>query len=173
MRTGTWYRGAHLQRRVVDSKWSETWKVDDKPQVFTWNEAIRFVDENTGATSEEIAAAHYECCNCGHLQIRGSYVKEMEAVLGAHAMCFTCNHWREWDENHARQPDRFIVVDGIAYYIAPPSSDPMRFKGHGGTKFRVVFNDGSTAETSNLWCNGDISAEWRERLPDTARLERG
>lgn len=86
--------------------------------------------------------------------------------LVEHQMCFTCNHWRGHFE---RNLDKSVRVKNIHYMILPDEHN-KRFSGFGGSLFKIRFHDGTIKETRNLWCQGHISEQWRNKLPDNAEF---
>lgn len=45
------------------------------------------------------------------------------------------------------------------------------FKGFGGAKTRITFNDGRVIECDNVWFQGDIPHRFWKLMPDNAVLE--
>lgn len=66
--------------------------------------------------------------------------------------CFYEDFWNEALDEDA------IIIEGKCYHMEPEKSDST-FRGFGGRKFTVKFNDGRVVETTNLWLNGDIPKE--------------
>ncbi|MCM2285790.1 MAG: hypothetical protein NDI81_13470 [Desulfobacula sp.] len=62
---------------------------------------------------------------------------------------------------------RRVIVAGQHYMMGANTSGP---RGFGGKRFVINFNDGRTVETCNLWFQGEISRQFRARLPDNARF---
>ena len=65
--------------------------------------------------------------------------------------CFNESFWRETLDDTA------IIIGGECYHIVQMSSV---FKGHGGRKFTIQFNDGKVIKTDNLWHNGVIPKKY-------------
>ncbi len=78
--------------------------------------------------------------------------------------------WQDIKKDLETNPNRFIA-NGMSYSIGAYEPND-KFRGHGGRKFYVHFNDGRVVETENLWTNGSIPEEFKSELPDTAILER-
>lgn len=83
---------------------------------------------------------------------------------------FTNNFWQGHYEQALKDPKHHPVINGVKYYIDPDESDAAGFKGFGGRKFKIRFNDGTEVTTRNLWHNGEVPDEWRDKLPDTAEF---
>lgn len=83
--------------------------------------------------------------------------------------CFSCTHWRR-RASEAASP-RSVVVDHVAYWIEDdlPARTPG-FRGFGGARFSIRFDDGRCVETRNLWCQGSIPERFHDRLPNNAIL---
>ena len=79
--------------------------------------------------------------------------------------CFTKKFWN----NIVAEKDEHIVVDGTCYATAPAPING--FYGFDGRKFKIkMFDTGEVIETNNLWCQGEIPAEYREKLPNNAKF---
>lgn len=86
-------------------------------------------------------------------------------------MCFICNFWRErLKEDSELPPHTACMIDGTHYVIGPEESNSY-FRGFGGARFQIEFNDGTKVVTTNLWCQGEPEGYWREQFPDNARFE--
>ena len=84
-------------------------------------------------------------------------------------LCFSCNFWQEKYEYDQLHPGKGVVIDGTHYYIEDENSKSY-FRGFGGAKFVIQFNNGEVVETTNLWCQGEIPAIWQEKFPDNAKF---
>lgn len=83
--------------------------------------------------------------------------------------CFTVNFWNHYV---LRANDKDVArIGGLHYVICPGVTDSFGFKGFGGAKFVIRFNDGRKVTTRNLWHQGTIPDEFRDRLPDNAVFE--
>ena len=79
--------------------------------------------------------------------------------------CFHTNFWNEIvadKENH-------VFINGESYKIEKDDPDNL-FQGFGGKKFKIEFFDGTVVETKNLWAQGTVPEEFKEKLPDTAKF---
>lgn len=93
-------------------------------------------------------------------------------TLESHKMCFNCNFWREQlvrDKELIGQ-HKTCMIDGTHYIICDENSKSA-FKGFGGAKFQIEFNDGTRVVTTNLWCQGEPTAYWKDKFPNNARFE--
>ena len=84
-------------------------------------------------------------------------------------MCFSCDFWRERYEYDQSHPGEGLVIDGTHYYIEDENSNSA-FRGFGGAKFIIQYNDGRVVKTTNLWCQGEVPPEWRDKFPDNAKF---
>ena len=79
--------------------------------------------------------------------------------------CFEKKIWidriKDKDDPHS------VIIDHVAYWIGN-ENDKSYFRGFGGRKFKIQFNDGRYVESTNLWHNGDILEEFWNELPDNA-----
>ena len=111
-----------------------------------------------------------KCKVCGE-EIHQRYYKDTQDAMNEHQMCFNCNFWREKIEQDAQQPPHKVaIIDGTHYYI-DDENIVSEFRGFGGAKFNIIFNDGTKITTTNLWCQGDIPEKWRPYFPDNAKFE--
>lgn len=62
------------------------------------------------------------------------------------------------------------MIDGTHYVICDEDSKSS-FRGFGGAKFQIEFNDGTRVVTTNLWCQGEPKGFWKQHFPDNARFE--
>lgn len=85
------------------------------------------------------------------------------------SLCFGCHHWTRLLAVAA--DPKSVRVNGKHYQISNEDTSWAGFRGFGGAKFIVAFNDGRRLRTSNLWSQGDIPWWFRERLPDNATFE--
>ena len=53
------------------------------------------------------------------------------------------------------------------------SVSPSSFRGYGGKKFIILFDNGGRIITTNLWHQGTIPKWFEEYLPDNAVFEEG
>lgn len=91
-------------------------------------------------------------------------------VLETFQMCQSCNHWREQNEldKTERGEHRYAIINGV-HYVLQPHSVAEVFRGFGGRKFNIKFNDGYETMCDNLWCQGTIpEGYWRDMMPDNA-----
>ena len=113
------------------------------------------------------------CKICGK-EIQYHYLPKIEKELKANHLCFDCNFWFEKEKFHIPENEhKWCVVDGIHYIVGDENSNSY-FRGFGGAHVRIHFNDGTTVDSTNLWCQGDVpQGYWRDRMPDNATLEWG
>lgn len=107
------------------------------------------------------------CVECG--QIFGTnYCEPYKTILKQDSICFGCNHWRDMLK-HNGNPNQ-VVVDHRHFLICPDDDGDSKFKGFGGSLFKIKFCDGRKAETRNLWCQGDIPEHFKDRLKNNAEF---
>ncbi len=109
------------------------------------------------------------CKECGNI-FSDTWCEPYKTICREEGICHGCQHDRKIYE---KQGDpRSAVVDGVSYWIEPDGRANYGSIGHGGAEFRILFNDGRFVVSHNLWCQGDIKAAWRDRIPDNARFLR-
>ena len=97
--------------------------------------------------------------------------KEIKESKFSHAIlcsseCFSIHFWNEKIE--IKDNTNIARIDGDHYTIAPDSND--YFKGFGGRKFTIEFNDDRIVETKNLWHQGTIPESHKDLLPNNAKF---
>ena len=108
------------------------------------------------------------CVECGEHE-NGSWPAPIQKRLAALNLCFSCDHWVSLLAIKDR-PD-VVRVKRVHYMVGPPTSDPSDYRGFGGRRFKIAFNDdGRAVETTNLWCQGAIPDRFQARLPDNAEF---
>jgi len=81
--------------------------------------------------------------------------------------CFTCNFWSNQVKLHKEEPNKRFIINGTSYSVGP--EDAGRMRGFGGCPFSIKLKDsGKVVETTNMWCQGEVSEHFRSELPDTA-----
>lgn len=109
------------------------------------------------------------CKECGKTE-NGDWMDSTARKLLKHKLCFKCNFWRE----KIAIKDRLNVarIDGNHYTIEREEKLFLsEFRGFGGRKSVILFDDGRRVETTNLWHQGRIPEHFKERLPDNASFE--
>lgn len=89
---------------------------------------------------------------------------EPESYIGNN--CFDCSFWLKKINLPEKDEARRVIVDGQHYRIGSVHSGP--FRGFGGRKFVILFDDTRVIETFCLWHQGQIPEMFREWLPDNA-----
>ena len=107
-----------------------------------------------------------KCKICGKEEDVSHWTNTDEMIK--HQMCFHCNFWREKKEiDENSDYHTWAMINGTHYYLNPHTDH--YFKGFGGRKFRIRFNDGFETVCDNLWCQGEPpEGYWREQFPDNA-----
>lgn len=108
------------------------------------------------------------CRICGDTENSDHYIPETKTALENKELCFSCLHWSEQHrlDQDERCEHKYAIINGT-HYVLLPHTDGY-FKGYGGKKFHIRFNDGFETTCDNLWCQGDIPEHWRDTMPDNA-----
>lgn len=109
-----------------------------------------------------------ECKECG-ITARAAYVDEVRDEMVNRSLCFTCNFWTNWVERDKTDTNS-VVVDGSHYHIADEHHAEFGFRGFGGARFKILFNDGREVVSTNLWHQGDIPEHFKSRIPNNAQF---
>jgi len=102
-----------------------------------------------------------KCIICGKEIEKSSYYHKVICS----SECFGIDFWNDWVEK--KDDPRVARIDGTHYYIGN-ENEKGSFRGFGGRKFKIRFNDGREVITTNLWHQGEISNDFKEKLPDNA-----
>lgn len=108
-----------------------------------------------------------KCKICGKEENPDNYICRDSLIK--EQLCLYCHFWQErynYDQSHSKEG---VVIDGIHYYIGDESSK-SHSRGFGGAKFQIQFNDGEIVNTTNLWCQGEIPPEWKDKFPNNAKF---
>ena len=101
------------------------------------------------------------CPFCGK-----SFVKEFsdDAYYGKH--CYECSYWLKKVHLPEKYRQKQAIVNGEHFMIG--DEGPTVFRGMGGRRYTILFNDGRLVDTRNLWHQGTIPGEFRLLLKDNA-----
>lgn len=105
------------------------------------------------------------CHECGG-EIK--YCYDHKDRLAKKVECFLCDFW-----SSLVGKDGIIVVrnDGKRHhYQIGPDTGEKSWKGFGGDRWRILFEDGRVIETTDLWHQGDVPERFHDRFPVTARF---
>ena len=105
------------------------------------------------------------CLHCGSI-INTTYREPTKSELIRDNVCFFCNFWMGYIEK--KNNLSIARIDGNHYIISPDG--PAGFKGFGGRKFTIIFNDGREITSHNLWHQGTIPDHFKKQLPDNAKF---
>lgn len=107
-----------------------------------------------------------KCEICGRVFHKVCHAEPFDKVCDS-SECFHKKFWLEI----IKEKDEHVIINGICYYLdkARPMSDSP-FRGYGGREFKIKLHTGEIIVTNNLWHNGEVPKEFRDRLPDNAEL---
>lgn len=93
--------------------------------------------------------------------------KEIEKSYYSNAIlcsqeCHTKNFWQEYVST--KNNPYHIVIEGQHYVVG--KEETIGFKGFNGKTFVILKNNKNLIVTTNLWCQGEIPLEFREKLPN-------
>lgn len=107
------------------------------------------------------------CEICGKKFNKPFYHSDEYKNICSSSECFHKKFWLEIIE----EKDSHVIINGNCYYIdkTHPMSD-SDFRGYGGREFKIKLHSGEVITTNNLWYNGEVPEEFRDRLPDNAEF---
>ena len=89
-------------------------------------------------------------------------------VMAKQEICFKCAFWMD---KIANPPPNRVIIGGFHYTIHPFVKRPNNvIKGFAGREFYVRKLDGTLIKSNNVWCQGEIPPQFRDKLPDTANF---
>lgn len=105
-----------------------------------------------------------KCEICGKEIEKSSY---SNAVLCS-SECFYKHFWNEI----VKDKENRIIIKGNCYIDGgnKPNETHSSWLGFNGYVFNIEFFDGRKLTTNNLWSNGKIPKEYKELLPDNAKI---
>jgi hypothetical protein len=112
----------------------------------------------------------YDCSACGE-EGRNTFSEPYRTDMLKHRLCWTCNYWREFEEQ--RFPKRFYmtIIEGHVY--SPGNRTSGEFRGMAGRRFDIEYIEpsvhaGKRITTFDLWSGSVLPESLREKFPDTA-----
>jgi hypothetical protein len=107
------------------------------------------------------------CEICGR-EFNGIFFSAPYNHICNNSECFNEKFWRVKEEAYeAGEP--FIIIDGELYFNGGyTESSDKKMIGFGGRRFDIRMNNGKEIMTNNLWYNGKIPENHREKLADNA-----
>lgn len=106
----------------------------------------------------KITVTNRKCIWCKHKFYKRKYQPDNN-------LCQSCQHWADLAMNKDNQ--EVVRYKGQHYIVGEQEAD---YKGMGGQKFIIKFDDGRTIETDNLWHQGNIPESWLEILSNNATI---
>jgi len=101
-----------------------------------------------------------ECAICGNTEVERDF-----AWFGK---CHRCHFWE--DMLQYKDEPSTAIIDGWHYSIGSDTTSNKMFKGHGGRKFVIEFDDGRKVTTTDLWAQGSIPEKLRHKFPNNAKF---
>jgi hypothetical protein len=112
------------------------------------------------------------CKHCG-AQEEGRYIAEARREMAQNQACHNCNFWLEKVRWREQGNSKAVVTETFKHYLIGSESvdaSDCGFRGFGGRKFTVLFNDGRRVDTRNLWHQGTVPERFRDRLTPNAEV---
>lgn len=112
-----------------------------------------------------------KCKICGKEFPEDQYSDEYQIPMNRNQMCFDCTFWnKRLEKDKTLPPHTACMIDGT-HYIVADENEKSSFRGFGGNKFVIKFNDGTEVTTTNLWCQGEPKGYWKEKFPNNANFD--
>ena len=105
------------------------------------------------------------CKICGGI-VKSTWSEPLKTEIIKKNICHSCHFWME--KVDVVNDKNIVRIGGEHYTICAESKDAGYFRGFGGRKFVVLFNDSRKITTTNLWSQGTIPERFKELLPDNA-----
>ena len=114
--------------------------------------------------------AYIICEKCGK-KIRADCYNKSSGIYNrmlSESICYDCAYWLEMTDN---MPETYEIVNGICYDFQP-YCNKIKAKtanlGHNGKIFYILKNDGSVLMSNDVWNKGEVPAQYKDKLKDTA-----
>ena len=125
-----------------------------------------FWDEQEAQTEYDKCMNAPKCKECGAPIL--SWLWDDADVMLELRLCFTCKFW--YEKIPLADDSKVVRIHHTHYWIGEEANKGV-FRGFGGQKFVIKFNDGrNEVTTTNLWCQGEIPERFWDRLPDNAEF---
>ena len=110
-----------------------------------------------------------KCKICGKEEDVSHFIHREE--LEKQGICFSCDLWQKRAVDYQKE-DKYLhpIIDGV-YYTVGDENSKSYFRGFGGSRFQIEFEDGHKVISTNLWCGGDVPEIWRSKLSNNAKFE--
>lgn len=110
-----------------------------------------------------------EPCKCCGKIFRANYVEERKERMLQKHYCFNCDFW---DEANKSKGNKRIIINGQKNSDGGwVGKNYEGFKGHGGHVFYIEWlESGEVFKTNNLWHQGEIPPEFKDKMPDNAKF---
>lgn len=108
------------------------------------------------------------CSLCGKTDNPSRFIEDFASLMQEKHLCFQCALWTQHLERDKSRD--FAIIEGHHYVLAPHSNGNSFTTGFGGHKFRIRFHDGREVTCDNLWHQGIIPENFRDRMPDNAEF---
>ena len=110
---------------------------------------------------------HILCLECKKKE-KLRWMEEMKQKLIERNLCFNCNFW--WERIEKVDHPNSVRINNNHYWIENENASRNTFRGFGGQKFIIKFDNGRIVVTTNLWSQGEIPERFRDRLPNNAKF---
>lgn len=106
----------------------------------------------------------YNCTVCSVLE-NANYTDNQRMV--EKNLCFHCNFWDEYCQQE--KLSKSIRIKGF-HFMLGDKKEPDKWNGFGGRWFKIKMNNEQIIDTCDLWCQGEISKYFRDKLSDNAEF---
>lgn len=118
-----------------------------------------------------------KCRVCGEIIMKGQPHFVVEGGVVCSSDCYTEMYWLEkveWSlDCRTSEQEPVFRSKGLHYVIGAEDAE-MTFRGYAGQRHFIYYMSGPFAgqlfTTTNLWCQGDVPNEYRNDLPDNAKI---
>lgn len=126
--------------------------------------------ENIAITKNINGKVALRCNDCGKLSPdHTNYIQDrITEIMKEKQVCFRCATWL-WHLELNAAGRNFAVIEGH-HFVLDKHTDVAILQGSGGSLFKIRFNDGREVLCDNLWHQGEIPENFRDRFPDNAKF---
>lgn len=155
------------------SRMAEIVAMDEKKdRVNAWSDMTNYIANLANMVRKIAEGDHVHFCTCCGRPEMATYREPTKSQLIKSSLCFGCSFWieRRAEYNAQGRKGRRLVVNGWTYGDnGDRPNDSGSGLGFGGQRFYICqTTTGRLWTTNNLFCGGEIPAEYLAGMPDNA-----
>jgi hypothetical protein len=114
-------------------------------------------------------------CKICRKELEFNFDEETLEKMRKTRLCFGCTFWEEKVALRKINDPNAVVIKGKHYYMGKEEKQSeYELRGFGGQEFNFRFlsgkQKGKIIKTTNLWYNGEIPEQFKDKLTDNAKF---